>query len=380
MEINNCTNSYKYFHSAESRLIQNGFEFLNVESISSSNLVSHINNLSRGIERPDIYNEVIKDIHPIPPFSKWEYSEQKFCLLDLPCQSLNSRPSTIHSFIDLIKSKSEYLKNKKIAVELSGGLDSSIIIELLSLCGLEITLIGLFSNNYEFRTERIIQEHYAKSHDCFQIDSKHALPFSSLIKCPPHPLPTKKSLFFYQKEVIAKKCTEEKIDYLFNGIVGDTIFCDKIESRRWHKWEFDNNWFNDYVFEPNKVSYITTNFDFVLNYFFNQRKHEKIDPFKIWARNHFKDILPKTLSNYFYKTDHFEEIIEGIYSAEIDILETYKLTNSITKNHLFTYESFGNDLRKIRMMNDQEINTFFAKVSYSVWIYSLRNIINKEKK
>jgi hypothetical protein len=45
----------------------------------------------------------------------------------------------------------------------------------------------------------------------------------------------------------------------------------------------------------------------------------------------FKDILPKTLSKYYYKTDHFEEIIEGIYSAENDISETYKLTKRITK-------------------------------------------------
>ena len=376
MEINNYTNSYKYFNSLESILFKNKFDFLNVKSISNSKLTSHINNLSRGVERPDIYEQVIKDIYPIPPFSKWKYSEKKFSLLDTTFQSLKSNPSTFNSFFDLIKSKSEYLKNKKIAVELSGGLDSSIIIELFSLCNIEITLIGLISNNFEFRTERHIQEYYAKSHNSFLIDSKNSLPFSRLKDCPPHPLPTMKSLFFYQKEVIAKKCAEEKIDFLFNGSVGDTVFCDKIESRKWNKWEFDNNWFNDFVFQPHKVSYVTTNFDFVLNYFFNQRKFEKSDPFKVWARNHFKDILPKTLSNYYYKTDHFEEIIEGIYSAENDILETYKLTNILTKNHLFSSENLCKDLINFKFMNDKEINTFFAKVSYAVWIYSLRNILD----
>lgn len=376
MEINNRTNSYKYFNSLESKLFQNNFDFLKMESISNSKFASHINNLSRGVEHPDIYEEVIKDIYPIPPFSKWKYSEQKFSLLDQPVQSLKSRPNTVHSLIDLIKSKSKRLKNKKTAVELSGGLDSSIIIELLSQCGLEITLIGLISKNYEFRTERLIQEHYANRYNSFLIDSKDALPFTKLIDCPPHPLPTKKSLFYYQKEIIAKKCAEEKIDFLFNGIVGDTVFCDKIESTRWHKWEFDDNWFNDFVFSFHNVSYITTNFDFVLDYFFNQRKHEQSDPFKIWARNHFKDILPKTLSKYYYKTDHFEEIIEGIYSAENDISETYKLTKRITKNHLFTFQNLGKDLNNFKLMNDQEINTFFAKVSYAVWIYSLRNILD----
>lgn len=378
MEIKNYTNSYKYFNSLESKLFQNKFDFLNLETISNSKFESHVNNLSRGVERPDIFEEVIKDIYPIPPFSKWKYSEQKFSLLDQPVKSLksSSRPNSLNSLIDWIKSKSDRLKTKKIAVELSGGLDSSIIIELLNLSGLEITLIGLISKNFEFRTERLIQEHYSKRNNSILIDSKDALPFSNLLECPAHPLPTKKSLFFSQKEVIAKKCAEEKIDFLFNGIIGDTVFCDKIESTRWCKWEFDNNWFNDFVFLPQKVSYITTNFDFVLDYFFNQRKNEDSDPFKIWARNHFKDILPKTLSNYYYKTDHFEEIIEGIYSAENDISETYKLTNWLTKNHLFTFESLGKDLNKFKQMNDMEINTFFAKVSYSVWIYSLRNILD----
>ena len=360
----------------EFNLFQNKFDFLNVESISNSKFASHINNLSRGVERPDIYEEVIKDIYPIPPFSKWKYSEHKFSSLDQPFQSLKSCPNTVNSFIDFIKSKSERLKSRKLAVELSGGLDSSIIIELLSLCGLEITLIGLISKNYEFRTENIIQDHYANKHNSFLIDSKDALPFSSLLDCPPHSLPTKKSLFFYQKEVIAKKCAEEKIDILFNGIIGDTVFCDKIEPTRWHKWEFDNNWFNDIIFEPNNVSYMTTNFDFVLNYFFNQRKHEQSDPFKVWARDHFGNILPEKLSKYYYKTDHLEEIIEGIYSAENDISETYKLTKRITKNHLFTFENLGKDLNNFKLMNDQEINTFFAKVSYAVWIYSLRNILD----
>jgi hypothetical protein len=376
MEINNNTNSYKYFNSLESKLFQNKFDFLNVESISNSKFDSHINNLIRGVECPDIYNEVIKNIYPIPPFSKWRYNGQSFKLLDQPTLSLKSSESTIADFIDLVKSKTKYLKNKKIAIELSGGLDSSIIIELLNLCGLEINLIGLISKNYEFRTERIIQNYYEQKYNSILIDSKDALPFTNLLDCPPHPLPTKKSLFFHQKGVIAKKCAEEKIDYLFNGIIGDTVFCDKIELRRWNKWEFDNNWFNDFVFHPQNVSYITTNFDFVLNYFFIQRKHEQFDPFKIWARNHFKDILPKTLSKYYYKTDHFEEIIEGVYSAENDISETYKLTKMITKNDLFTFDNLGKDLNNFKLMNDQETSTFFAKVSYSVWIYSLRNFLN----
>ena len=50
------------------------------------------------------------------------------------------------------------LKNKKFGVQLSGGLDSSLIIGILRNVGIEPVLIGLSNDRYEFRTERIIQE------------------------------------------------------------------------------------------------------------------------------------------------------------------------------------------------------------------------------
>ena len=49
-------------------------------------------------------------------------------------------------------------------------------------------------------------------------------------------------------------------------------------------------------------------------------------------------------------------------------LEVYEIEN-LSKDKF-------EDLNNFKLMNDQEINTFFAKVSYAVWIYSLRNIID----
>jgi hypothetical protein len=375
MIISNNSNSYKYFNSIESSLLNNGFDFLNSDSISSSNIIAHINNLSLGIERPDIYHQVVKNIYPIPPHSIWKYQAQIFELVDQSSMPLIANPNNLEDFIDLVKSKIKLLKNKRIAIELSGGLDSSIIIELLNLCGLEITLIGLVSSNYEFRTERIIQNHYRSEHKSFLINSKDALPFSKLLECPPHHLPDKKSLFFNQKKIIAEKCSDEKINYLFNGIAGDSIFSDKIETKRWHQWGFDNDGFNYNIFKPQDIYYQTTNFDFILNYFFNARKKEESDPYKVWARDHFKNYLPQTLSKYYYKADHFEEILEGLYSSESDLNEIYNFAYSVQKNDYFRSIGLGYDLKNFKRMNETEVNAFFAKSSFALWIYSLRNMI-----
>lgn len=47
--------------------------------------------------------------------------------------------------------------NKKIAVHLSGGLDSSIIIGLLDHFNIPFFLVGLVSHRFEFRTEKSVQ-------------------------------------------------------------------------------------------------------------------------------------------------------------------------------------------------------------------------------
>lgn len=375
MTIQNTRNSYRYFNLLDSTLIENPLEFLTVDSISSSNLFNHIHNLSQGVERPDTYLEVVKNIYPIPPSSNWTFRDNKFYLF---CQSpkvVNDTIDNLDDFIRIIKSKSNLLKNKKIGVELSGGLDSSIIIELLNLCEIDILLIGLKSSNFEFRTERKIQDFYANKYKSILIDSKNALPFSKLLECPQHYLPTKKSLFYNQVKTIAKRCADEDVAYLFNGILGDTIFCEKLEMRTWQKWEFDNNWLNDFVFKPENVTYITTNFKFVLDYIFKLRMNKGSDPYKIWARDHFKRILPPTLSEYYYKTDHFEEILEGVYLAEKEIVEIYKFAKDITKYNQFSVENISCDLKTLKRMNSLELNAFFAKASFAVWIYSLRNII-----
>ncbi len=373
--VKNNKTKYLYFDKIDNLLYEDIRDFLTIDNLKHSNHNNHRVNNQTAVERPDFYLDIIKNIIPIPPKSSWMYENNIFKPKIARSGKFNL-PFDLDSFIEITKKILEPFKNKKVAVELSGGLDSSIIIELFKLCGIDPYLIGLTSSNFEFRTEREIQYYYEKNNKTILIDSKKALPFSRLKECPPHVLPSKKSLFYYQKEIIANECKKKSIDILFNGSVGDSVFCDEIiNNNRWQIWEFENDWFNEYVFKTKKISYLATNSEIILDYFFLARKHENKDSFKIWARNHFEEILPRELSKYYYKADYYEQIIEGIFCSEKDIFEIYQFSCDFLKVDDFNSKKINKIFSRITKMNDVELNEFFSDCSYATWIYSLRDII-----
>ena len=375
MEIKNNKTKYIYFNKIDNLLYENIWDFLTADNLKKSNHNNHRINNQTVVERPDFYLDIIQNIIPIPPKSNWKYENDIFNSKILKDREFDLN-CNIDLFIDIIKKLLNPFKNKKVAVELSGGLDSGIIIEILKLCDIEPYLIGLISTNFEFRTERKIQNDYKKNNETVLIDSKNALPFFRLRECPPHVLPSKKSLFYYQKKIIADECKKKSIDILFNGSVGDSIFCDDIKiNNNWQTWGFENDWFNEYIFKPNNISYSATNSDYILDYFFQARKNESKDPFKTWARNHFKEILPNELSNYFYKADYYEQIIEGVFCSENDLLEIYNYSYEFLREDDFNSNKINKILSSITKMNDIELNNFFSDCSYANWIYSLRDII-----
>lgn len=375
MEIKNNKTKYVYFNKIDKLLYEDIWDFLTIDNLKTSNHNNHRINNQTAVERPDFYLDIIKNIIPIPPKSSWKYENDIFNSKMVREGKFNLSTNK-DLFLDIIKKLIEPFKNKKVAIELSGGLDSSIIIELFKLCGMEPYLIGLTSSNFEFRTERKIQYYYEKNNKTVLIDSKNALPFFRLKDCPPHVLPSKKSLFYYQKEIIADECKKKSIDILFNGSVGDSVFCDEIRyNNRWQTWEFENDWFNEYIFKPKNISYLASNSDIILDYFWLARKNERKDSFKIWARNHFKKILPSELTNYYYKADYYEQIMDGVFCSEKDLFEIYKFTYEFLKVDDFNSKKVNNIFNKITKMNDIELNQFFSDCSYANWIYSLRNYI-----
>jgi hypothetical protein len=374
--IVNNSNSILYFDADSNAILNDIWSQITLENISKSNYNNHRLNSSHYIQSPQHYKPVLRNIYPIPPRSKWQYdggfSLKCFQSLE-PSKLIYNLPKLIHKLI-------KPLKNYKIGVELSGGLDSSIIISMLIANGIEPFLIGFSCDRYEFRTERYIQSIYTnKVQSSILLDSSKILPFQDLLNCPTHQLPNPTSLYYYSKYVTAKHCKENNVDILFNGMSGDTLFCDSVSGNSmpesWHNWMMDNRWFHENVFTKLQVKYLPVYTNNLASIIFKERLNMGFDSQKIWARQYFKNYLPSELVNYTYKADHVGDLIEGIKKSYFEVKELFKYTEEVTGNSEFSESSLSKCYNNIEKYHDNQLKDIMAKVSYAVWIYtSVKNL------
>ena len=364
-----------YFDADSNVLLKNIWDLMTIEDISKSNYNNHRLNSSRYIQSPNFYKPVFKNIYPIPPRSKWIYDGFSF----ICSQSLEYLPPNC-DLTQLIKKISKPLKKYKVGVELSGGLDSSIIISMLINNGIDPYLFGFSCDRYEFRTERHIQSIYSKKvENSFLIDSRKMLPFQNLLQCPIHQLPNPTSLYYYGKQVTAKYCKENNVDILFNGMSGDALFCDAVIDNKkpisWHSWMMDNRWFDENIFSKSKVKYLPVYTSNLVNLICKERNNQGYDTKKTWARKYFKDFLPHELVNYTYKADHVGDLIEGIRKSNFEMKKIFKTTERLTKNSDFSESSLSYLLENIEKYHDNQLKDIMARASYALWIYTcVKNI------
>lgn len=373
--VTNKSNSTVYFDVETNSTYENVWDKISIESLRNSNLENHLYNSSSYIQSPDFYKPVLNNIYPIPPRSRWLYNGFSFkCLQSLVVSSLDS------DLEEIIHRQLNVLKKYKIGVELSGGLDSSVIISLLLSNGIEPFLVGFSCDRYEFRTERHIQNIYReKVKKSVLIDSRDILPFQNLKECPPHQIANPTSLYYYGKHITAEYCKNNNVDILFNGMSGDSFFCESVIGNEmpnlWHNWMMDNRWFHENVFYKKQIHYLPVYTKAIANKIFVERAGKGFDSQKKWAREYFKKYLPEELVNYNYKADHVGDLIEGIQKSFYDVEEIFQVTKDITKNNEFSRENLVKLFDNIEKYQDQQLKDIMGKVSYANWIYSLRDII-----
>jgi hypothetical protein len=154
-----------------------------------------------------------------------------------------------------------------LGVELSGGLDTSIIIEFLIRWQIPFALIGMRTDRYEFRTERTIQEYYAQRCPTVRMYSGKDIPaFSRLDEVPPHPYPTMFSLNFSQSQKKAETCRDIGVTTLLSGDAGDRLLSfptPQLSSNgrtpvNWSYWNLAQTiWDDQYIFSPKGVRFIS---------------------------------------------------------------------------------------------------------------------------
>jgi hypothetical protein len=368
--IVNSSNSIMYFDMNSNVVSNNIWDKITLEDLSQSSFQNHDINSVRYIQSPDYYKPVFKNIYPIPPRSKWQFDGHSFKCT----QSLEINYSNYNLF-DLIKRLIRPLGKYKIGVELSGGLDSSIIISMLIANGIEPFLIGFSCDRYEFRTERHIQSIYKnKVKYTILLDSQEILPFQNLLNCPVHQLPNPTSLYYFSKQVTAKHCEENNIDILFNGMSGDALFCESVLGNympeSWRNWMMDNCWFNENIFSKSLVQYLPIYTIGIARIISRERVNLGFDSQKIWARQYFKDFLPSELVNFTYKADHVGDFIHGLNKSYYEVKELFRTAEEITKNPDFSESSLSKIYKNIDKYHDNQLKEIMAKVSYALWIYT----------
>jgi hypothetical protein len=267
-------------------------------------------------------------------------------------------------------------RNKHIGVQLSGGVDSSLIIGLLNYFGIRHSLVGLFTKRYEFRTESFIQNLIAeKSINPNFINHEEHLPYSGLGSVPPHQHPDASCCNFNANQAMASVCNENKIDILLTGSGGDLALGDNVHNAKcqWIPAIFNDTWLQDLVYTPKGTVVLSFFSDpDILGCIWNLRRGQKTDPKKIWARNFFRDFLPKELVDFTYKADFWGLYIDGLLNSLPEIRSIHKKAFDISGNPYFEVANF-NEIFKNDLLNCDQVlyQRIEARISAAIWINSL---------
>ena len=375
------------FHSTQSNLsfvsldlgdeINQIWNLLNEKFLKSIDVSAFIENTKIGeLERKN-WRPILENILPIYPGMLWSTKEKKVVE---PSFKPTIGAASVQDFLDASKQFFDQFSGKHIAVQLSGGLDSSLIISLLQHFNIPFSLIGMTSTRFEFRTEKYIQELYAPlGKNTILLDYEKYLPFSEIENVPPHQYPDLFSLNYAANKAMAIACEKIGVEVLFTGSGGDNVFAEPIsynpEECTWSPKGFIEGWLADLIYKPSGVALIPFYADTeILNVLYNLRIGAKEDNYKLWARSFFKDLLPDELVNYSYCADFWGLYISGLQNALPRIQSLCKEAYRITKNANFSENNIekllSNNILDAKKSLNQEIESITA---VAVWLNSLKN-------
>jgi hypothetical protein len=270
-------------------------------------------------------------------------------------------------------------EGKQIGVQLSGGLDSSLIIGLLHHFKIPFKLIGLSNKRFEFRTESHIQNILAEwADECILLDYETCLPYSHLDKVPPHQYPEEYIRTFGPDYIMAQKAKELGVEILLTGQGGDNVFGDEISNKppeelKWMPHTYHQGWVEDLVYAPQGIELVPFYADErISELIYNLRIGEKEDILKIWARRFFKDFLPRELVEFTYHSDFWGFIISGVQEVMPKLPLLFEQTYDLTQNKYFNKRKVS-ELLAIDLL-DHKKETYMQiepLLGIAVWIDSL---------
>jgi hypothetical protein len=376
--ILNWSNDTK-FYCLEGRKLLTTSETLIPRKVVASDLENYYK-CGVFVSRRPTPNYPVASLIAIPPKTEWEeISGVLTYRKTLTFSKLN--PDVQISRVD--KAIQKYLilyKDKKIAIENSGGLDSSLIIEYLNKFEFRPILIGCVMSGYEARTERVIQEKYFARFQNSEVIQQTITPaFAELGNIPAHPLPTPSSLFYHRHLVTAQIAAKNNISVVLNGSSGDNLLGNSFKGLAsgmvpdgYHDWCLSDKWVSEFIYGPLNMHYISPySLPPLLRAIVSMRSLESEDYMKLWARKKFSNILPYELVHFAYKASHDNWIADGLRAAESEIYNIAKTSYEIVGHKDLKPDRMISDAKNYFHQKDDEHHKFLMRLSYAVWVNSL---------
>ena len=317
---------------------------------------------------------------PLPPKTTWNANQLGISYIS---SSGLYRPFNVvnRDVLDAIVSK--YLKlarGKIIGVELSGGLDTSIIIETLRRNDIDVRLFGLVSSAYGFRTERAIQDIYRNTADhviCRSYDE--CPPFTNLTKSPVYLYPSTANLTYSRQKITVEAMKELEVEILLNGDAGDHLLCHSFEDLRsgespegYQRWRISDDWADLNVFKPAGITYISAfSLNAISRALWTMRRGQKEDYMKLWARRFFSDRLPYQLSDFAYKASHDGWFSSGIKKSLDDIYEVCKVAHANTDDPRLMPDNIIGLAKNYATDSHEQQLQFLTRLSFATWVHGL---------
>jgi hypothetical protein len=376
MYISNTKNCTTYFDAKNQTFHENWKDLISIEVVSNASIDAHIQNSAYFRQDPSTYIPVLDGIYPIPPKSLWKFDGSRLQNAHANIDLEPKKQSDLRSFTELFEKFSRRIDCRNIAIELSGGLDSSLIIALAKAIGLDPILIGFASTRWEFRTENRIQEIISSdASKCRLIDYETVLPFSRLQEVPAHALPDNSALHHFGHETIASSAHSLGATVVLNGLGIEPFLVESfIGANKYYlqRLAMENAWANDFIFLPKGLQYLNVaKIIPVYNRLRSLRIGQDLDRKKLWAREHFSSVIPMELSKYSYKAA-FDGIFQAGLNAEAkSISNIFDLSFRISGDSRFKVPDLDRLIQNISLLQHKQYVEFIGLLSYALWINAL---------
>jgi len=324
----------------------------------------------------DKWKPVFPNIYPIYPGYEWDMFSNR--LLEKRFVPQYIKNVNLDTFLSIAHQYFLQFQGKKIGVHLSGGLDSSLIICLLHYFHIPFVLGGLTSTRYEFRTERRIQQILSEyGDDVFLIDVEKYPFYGGLLDMPKHQIPDTYIKSNLSTRKLAQEFAKRGVNIVLSGQGADTLFVDAISKVGTNSYNIDNEFECPFERDLFYASYGINLQSFyayppIIEQIHNLRRGQEIDAYKIWARQFFKEFLPRELSEFHYCADFFGLSMSGLEQAKPDIKKLLEESHRLLPHSIFSEQNITTLLNTNVFNFDYKVYcAFCVQVSIAAWLHAL---------